>query len=208
VTAPATEPLVFPRGVRFPLPDEFPAGYDEDSQRISEANITTGCVVRPHKSGGFAACIEANVHAPDLFAVFGELASGLLPEVSAPLVGLKDEEPFFGHYTDRELALAALWDFREHLQHDGLMEFGIMFQHDGYTEEIFVRSAKYMQIWTNYLETVRAFFERYEIPEAPGLRFIDEYPHVSETIPYNGHGSGCYPVLDRLKERFEALPHR
>ncbi|CAN5223871.1 hypothetical protein BH18ACT10_BH18ACT10_08830 [soil metagenome] len=80
------------------------------------------------------------------------------------------------------------------------------FQHRGQTEEMFVRLATYFQIWTNHPETVRACFERQGIPEVLELEFIDEYPHVSETIPYGGHDSGWYPVMEELKRRFDALP--
>jgi len=202
------EPLIFPRGVRLLRIDEFPEGSDEERRRLSQANITTGYVLRDGQSERFSASFEANVHAPNLWSSFRDLALAILPDIAAPILGVKDEEPALGPYTDRHEALALFEPYVDRLQHDGFLEFGIMSQHHGRTEEVFVRSAKYLQIWTNKPEAVREVFDRLEIPGRARLEFIDEYPMVSESVP-DEHGNASWPmVVERLRLAFDRLPRR
>ena len=95
-----------------------------------------------------------------------------------------------------------------HLVHDGFLEFGIIFQHKGVTEEVFVPYAKYLRIWTNKPEAVRAVFKSHGIPEVPELQFIDEFPRVSNSLLDENGNVGWPPVMERLKEAFESLPRR
>src|SRR5262245_8078294 len=143
------EPLIFPQGVRFCRPEELPQGLEDEERRIAEARLTTGYRVHDSTKDAFLAFFEANVHAPEIWDVFGDLVRSLLPEIAAPIVGVKDDDPILGPYTDRDRALAAFEPFADSLQHDGLLEFGMIFQNQGRTEEVFVKAAKYLQIWTN-----------------------------------------------------------
>lgn len=201
------EPLVFPLGVRFPQADEYPPGYEAARERVARANVTTGYILR---GGGesFTAYFEANVHAPRLFGAFRDLALAILPEVAAPIVGVKDDETVLGPYTDRGAALAVFEPHVHHLQHDGFIEFGVMFQHSSRTEEVFVRSSKYLRIWTNDPAAVRAVFARHAVPEVPALEFIDEYPMVSESL-LTEEGNATWPtVVEQIREAFARLPPR
>jgi hypothetical protein len=119
---------------------------------------------------------------------------------------VKEEEPVLGPYTTREAALEVLEPFKDHLQHDGFLEFGVIFQHQGRTEEVFVDTVKYLKIWTNQPALVTALLLKHRIPEVIGLQFIDDYPRVTEAIPLDGQQSGWYVVMEALKERFESLP--
>src|SRR5262249_9853247 len=150
--------------------------------RLANARITTGYLLHPHTEGGFTAFLEANVHADRVWEVFQALARALLPEVSAPIVGVKEEDPILGPYTDRDAALAAFEPYAESLQHDGLLEFGAIFQLRGRTEEVFVPAAKYLKIWTNEPRVAMTVLERHGIPRVESLEFIDQYPRVSETF--------------------------
>jgi len=98
------------------------------------------------------------VHAPSLWDVFRDLALAILPAVASPIVGVRDEKPIYGPYTDRDSALAVFEPHLRHLVHDAFLEFGIIFQHRGATEEIFVPYAKYLRIWTNKPADVRSVF--------------------------------------------------
>lgn len=200
------EPLIFPAGVRFPREDEFPAGHESDRERIARARITTGYVRRNHAGQGFRAFFEANVHAPRLWDAFRTLAEALLPDVAAPIVGVTDEDPILGPYTSRAAALAALEPHAHALQHDGFLEFGLIFQTAGVTEEVFVRSAKYLQVWTNHPDRSEEAFARIGLPEVPELQFIDQYPLVSESL-LTPEGNAEWPdVVEQIRMAFEALP--
>ena len=203
------ERLIFPQGVRFPRPDEFPAQYGAERERLARANVTTGYVLRDDRPGdSFSAFFEANVHAPRLFAAFRDLALAILPDVAAPIVGVKDDEPFLGRYTDRDAAVAVFEPYVNQLQHDGFLEFGVIFQHEGRTEEVVVRSAKYLQVWTNQPDAVRSVLHRHRIPAVRALEFIDEYPMVSESLT-SADGNATWPVVVAgLQAAFDRLPPR
>ena len=202
------EPLELPRGVALLRDDEMPSGSEEERLRLTAACITTGFTVTPHTAGSYCAYIEANVHASMLGKVFRALAEGLMPEIAAPLVGIKDEEPVLGPYTDRVEAIAVFLPYTEALQHDGFLEFGIMFQYQGRTEEIFVRSTKYLKIWTNEPAIALSILRSHGVPEVPDLQFIDNFPRCSSTLPFDGQNTGWSAVLGRLKLDFEDLPPR
>lgn len=150
--------------------------------RIKSANITTGFVLAATTDPGFSAYIEANVHADEVWAVFETLASRLLPDVSAPLVGWKDDEPTFGPYTDKATALAVFRPRAQSLQHDGFIGFGLMFQQDGKTEEVMVKASKDLRIWTNSPVIATNTLLSLGIPAVEKLQFIDEYPRVTERL--------------------------
>jgi hypothetical protein len=141
---PKPEPLILPEGIRFPHLDEVPSRQRE---RIAAARLTTGFLGGrlDHQGSSFSDFFEANVHAPRLWNVFSDLALAILPEVASPIVGIRDEEPLYGPYTDRDAALAVFEPHVRHLVHDGFLEFGITFQHKGVTEEVFVPYAKYLR---------------------------------------------------------------
>lgn len=205
------EPLIFPRGIRFPRIDEIPGGAPSDAaERVAEAQrtpVTTGFVRidRPNAQS-YSAVVEANVHAPSLWAVFTDLVSELLPAAAAPIVGIIEEDPILGDYTRRDAAISVLAPYADALVHDGFLEFGCIFQRAGKTEEVFVPSAKFIRIWTSHPEHAERVFARHGIPQVPGLRFIDEFPLVREPQPYGDEVSGFYSVMEELRERFHALP--
>ena len=202
---PKTEPLIFAKGVRFARRNEMPKGREDALERISKANITTGYIQFDDIGKPFSSYFEANVHAPNIFLVFKDLALSLLPDIAAPLIGLKDEEPLFGPYTDLSSAIGIFEPHKDLLQNDGFLEFGITFQSEETIEEIFVQSPKYFKIWTNQPEVVASVFERAGIPRCETLEFIDEYPMVSKSI--NPRGEAAWPgVFDAVKTAFEKLP--
>ena len=150
--------------------------------RIQTANITTGFVLTTNVDPGFFAYIEANVHADEVWSVFEAVVLRLLPDVSAPLIGWKDGEATLGPYTDKEAALAVLRAHAESLQHDGFIEFGLMFQQDGKTEEVMVKGSKDLRIWTNNPSIATETLSSLGIPSVEKLQFIDEYPRVTERL--------------------------
>lgn len=205
MTQPTSEGLILPRGVRLARPEEIPPGSELGD--ATTARLMTGFVSHaqpPDKP--YAALIEANVHAPSMWPVFREVAETILPPSAAPIVGVKGDEPTFGPYTTREAALDVLAGYHEHLVHDGLMEFGVIFQWQGRTEEVFVPAAKYFRIWTNHPDAVRAVLVRHGLPEVERLAFLDEYPRVSETLLQPDGSAGWVPVLESLRAAFGRLP--
>ena len=137
---------MFPRGIRFPRKNELPRDASDALKRIADARISTGYVLRTIDDGPFNSYIEANVHAPDIFELFRKLTYALMPDVAAPLIGIKEEEPVFGPYTYRALVLAVFEPYADLLQNDGFLEFGMIHQSKLAFEEVFVASPKYFKI--------------------------------------------------------------
>jgi len=201
------EPLRFPRGVRFLEPGEVPAGGPPDTfERLKTAHITTGYVCHAPQKTGAMPLFEANAHADRVWLLVKAIAESILPAAAAPIFGLKNEDPILGPYTSRAAAIGVFEPFVESLQHDGLLEFGIIFQRAGKTNEVFVRSAKYLQMWTTYPKLVRRLLESHGLPEVPNLQFIDNYPRVSETISLEDGRAGWPIVYEELQRAFASLP--
>jgi hypothetical protein len=173
-----------------------------------DADIAPGVVTQPGKPPAFEVYAEANVDAPVLWDVFEALVRALLPSVAAPLIGFKGEEPHKAHYTDRDLALAEFRPFRDALENDGYIHFGMIFQHDGVTEEVYVEPAKYLKVWSNRPDVLRAVFARFGIPEVRKLSFLDEFPRVTDAIPFQDASPGYTRVLEALQAAFATLPER
>ncbi len=177
-----SEPLIFPRGVRFPLSDEIPGDANEVLSRIANAQITTGYIVTKVEGKLYNTYIEANVHAPNVFEVFKQLAFALMPNIAAPIVGIKEDEPIFGPYINTVLAVEVFQPHTDLLQNDGFLEFGIVHQSEFAFEEVFVTSPKYFSIWTNHCSRVEDVLQSNNIPKCEELEFIDEYPMVSLSL--------------------------
>lgn len=204
---PAAEPLRFPRGVPFPRAGELPADAPTDAyERIGNARITTGYTVRARDGILDQYLFEANAHADMVWPLVKEIADSILPVAAAPIVSLKGEQPILGSYTTREAAIAVFEPFVDSLAHDGFLEFGIIFQRAGCTNEVFVPSAKYLQIWTTYPEIVRRILQNNGLPELPGLQFIDEYARITDALTLED-GRASWPIVyEELQRAFERLP--
>ena len=199
------EPLIFPRGVRFPRKDEIPGDPTDVLDRVAKANLTTGYIVRAANNEPFETYIEANVHAPNIFDVFRKLVVGLMPDVVAPLIGIKEEELVFGPYTDRTSAMEVFEPYVDLLENDGFLEFGMIHQSESAFEEVFVASSKYFKIWTNNCSAAEDILLSAGIPRCDSLEFIDEYPMTSVSADDDGNAAWVGPVYE-LQDEFLNLP--
>jgi len=172
---------------------------------LSKANITTGYTVRASADAPFTTYIEANVHAPKVFKVFRELCMALLPDIAAPLIGIKEEEPVLGPYTDRASAIATFEPYIDVLQNDGFLEFGMIHQSDFAFEEIFIASPKYFRIWTNDRVAAESVLNGAGLPFCETLEFIDNYPMVSVSIGNNDQAGWSAPY-QAVTDEFSKLP--
>lgn len=202
---PKAEPLIFPRGVRFPRKDEIPVGERHVLDRLGDARITTGYVLQRVENKPFDTYIEANVHAPQIFEVFRTLSLALIPEIAAPLIGLKDDDPVFGPYTDRAMAISIFEPFIDQLQNDGFVEFGLLHQSTFGFEEVFVASPKYFKIWTNNNAEAERILRSFGLPRCERLQFIDEFPMVSLSV--NEEDKADWPgTFYAIQDEFPKLP--
>jgi hypothetical protein len=197
-----SERLRFPRGVRLASREEIPKCTTETLDRIACADIRTGFVSTTTDREGYSTYIEANVHADEIWAAFAALANALIPRTAAPVIGESGDDSTIGPYTTRNVAIAVLQPHAESLQHNASVEFGIMNQHDGQTEEILVKASKYFQIWTNQPAAAESALNSLGIPRAEQLQFIDEFPNTTE------HKAGDKPtreVISAIVDSFVKL---
>jgi hypothetical protein len=204
-TETASEALRFPRGVRFARPEDVPRSARDAVERSANVQISAGFVAKTCENAGYSSYLEANIHADQVWAVFEALAESLLPEIVAPLVAWKDAEPIFGPHTNKSAVLAVLRPHKDSLQHDGYIEFGLMSQTDQHTEEIFVKAAKHMQVWTNRSDIAESTFVAMGVPRVDRLRFIDEFPRVTERL---ADGAPSSETISAIISAFERLPAR
>lgn len=191
--------------MRFPCKEEVPGDPSDVLTRVSKANITTGYTLQYSEGQPFDAYIEANVHTPNVFEVFRKLVFSLMPDVVAPLIGIKEEEPVFGPYTDRARSVAIFEPYIDLLQNDGFLEFGMIHQSEIAFEEVFVASPKYFKIWTNGGDKAEEILNSAGIPRCESREFIDEYPMVSSSGGDDGNAAWPGPFY-AIQDEFSKLP--
>jgi hypothetical protein len=75
---------------------------------------------------GYTAYAEVNVHAPEVWRLFRNLAGRLLPEHVAVLIGVKDEDLYHYPYRSKAALLTVLEPYGEALARDGFVRVGPM----------------------------------------------------------------------------------
>src|SRR5690242_13036627 len=88
------------------------------------------------------------------------------------------ENAGYSAYLEANIHADQIWTVFEALAEALLPEVA-----DGRTEEIFVKAAKHMQVWTNRADLAEATLVTMGVPRAESLRFIDEFPRVTERLP-------------------------
>ncbi|MBX2990371.1 MAG: hypothetical protein KF749_04285 [Bacteroidetes bacterium] len=207
-----TRALVFPKGVRFPVADEIPNNDLKVSllDRIASADIREGYVLATSENPNYPYYAEINVSAPQVWKVFKDLSHQLLPEEVGTILGEKDQEKdqlFLGPYSSREALLNILGKYEFELANDGFIQFGLIHQVEGKTEEVFVEPSKHFCIWTSNDMSFRNAMQVHDIPEQDKLSFIDEYPRVT-LAEYEGATRHHWEVLKELKELCVQLSQR
>jgi hypothetical protein len=200
------QPLRFPRGVRLAIEEDLPKkDRAEKLTRIAAARITTGYVAKTVADAGYSTYFEINAHADEVWKVFEALAARLLSDVAAPLIGWKDAEPTIGIYTEKAAAISLFSPHVESLQHDGFIQFGLMFQSEGKTEEILVKGSKDLQVWTNQPAICEETLLALGLSKVEALQFIDEFPRVTERLVGD---PSSQEIISSITNSFEALPPR
>lgn len=191
--------------MRFPTKGDIPGDPADVLNRVALARITTGYTLHLANDQPWETYIEANVHATSVFEVFRKLGFALMPDVAAPLIGIKEEDPIFGPYTDRAWAVALFEPYVDLLQNDGFLEFGLVHQSESDFEEVFVASSKYFKIWTNKGHGAEEILKSAGIPRCESLEFIDEYPMVSLSVSEDGDAAWAGPFY-AIQDEFAKLP--
>ncbi len=195
-------PLQLPLTIRTALPDEVP--YNETiRQRLKEreaARVVQGFTLNynPAHNPVFKVFAEINVDNDDLWTLFRSLLLQL-PDNICLVYRHVDEDPAFSVYKDKYQLLNQLEPLAFELVRDGLLEFGVMYQHETLLEEVYVKKAKYLQYWSSDEARIRHLLTDAGIYEVANLNFIDEYPLATEPMQLH------YPGARDTEKVLEAL---
>lgn len=181
--------LSFPKGIRFvrayEIPNDNPDKF-ELLEKIRNANIHQGFVLsNPIEDGKFKFYAEANINAEQIWQVFRDLCEVLLPDEAMPIIGGLDDEFLHNGEYDEKLKLLNLFEeFKFHLANDCYVQFGLGYESDTQSFEVFVTPTKHFQIWTDDAEKLRQVMERHKVQEFEKLEFIDEFPRTTLSLVY------------------------
>lgn len=104
-----------------------------------------------------------------------------MPEEISFIYNHVDSEPNFSPYLSRNKLIEILLKYQKEFSHDGLLEFGAIYQDETVLIEAFVKKYKYLQYWGNNLSTFKNIISEFELNEIKDLNFLDEFPMV--TVP-------------------------
>ena len=177
--------LQLPPTLRIARPDEVPNRPDI-LKRISEskeAKIVEGYVFLNNETHDltFKFFAEINVDNQRLWSLFKCLLLQLPDEICL-VYNCKDEEPVYSGYSDKYKVLNQLEMYQLELTQDGLIEIGALYNDEFMMEEVIIRGPKYLQYWGIDEKRFRQTMLEFELYEEPKLKFIDEYPLVTEAL--------------------------
>ncbi len=104
--------------------------------------------------------------------------TGLLPDVSALLIGFSEAELNYCQYEATEDLIVKLQKYKTELIEDTFIEWGIIFNDEKTLTEIFISSSKYIKLWGVDIEGFQDIMKMFGLNQIDDLEFIDEYPNV------------------------------
>lgn len=175
-----------PVTIRVPSADEM--SHREDIEEIlykrQQARIEEGFVYTANETQQlpFTFYAAINVNNFRLWEVFTAL-TGLFPEEELSCVyGLTEEEAVTTGYYAREYVMATLDKYETELSQDASLEFGLLLHTKERLVELFVTESKYIKFWGSDKESFIQLMLAFQLPQIPGLAFIDEYPKVTTSL--------------------------
>jgi hypothetical protein len=92
------------------------------------------------------------------------------------------------------------------LAQDCFIQFGLIWQRKGRTEEVFVEPAKYLKVWTNQPDLLQQLLAEHNLRRADSLDFIDEYPRVTEPVSHPPEMYQYGELIERVLSAEGQLP--
>lgn len=194
--------LQLPPTIRTARPDEVPKRGDV-LDKIAEgdaANIVEGYVFSYNETHDlpFKFFAEINVDNDRLWSLFKVLLLQLPDEICL-VYNDKDEEPAYSGYADKYELLNQLEKFQLEITQDGFLEIGALYNDEHFMEEVFIRGSKYVQYWGTDEERFRRTMTEFELYEVQELKFIDQYPLVTEALRlHHSDVSETWEVIKQL----------
>lgn len=146
---------------------------------------------------------EVNIDNDRLWSLFKALMIAM-PEDLKLIIGHKDDdndELHHGEYCDKYTLHNKLEPYSKELTQDGFLKFGVGYNSEDYSEEVFVTCAKYIQYWGMNRERFQNIMHKYSLYEVKDMELIDSYPMVTTVLQlFDDKVLETYEVLAKLKE--------
>ena len=179
------EKLKLPKTIRTARHDELPS-TKENIEWIDEcknAKIVEGFVIKSNESNElpFNFFCEINIDNSRLWLLFKTFLMTFPDEISF-FFGHIDSDPTYSSYEDKFKILNQIEKYETELTQDGFLEWGIIFHNEKVLKEIFIKKPKYVQFWGIDKNEFLKIMDEYSIVKIDDLKFIDEFPLVTESL--------------------------
>lgn len=165
--------------------DELPASIDNLKliEESKKAKIVEGFILKPNTTEElpFDFFCEINIDNSKLWKLFKDFLITFPKEISF-IYGHIDSEPNYSKYVDKFEVLNDIEKFEIELSQDGFLEWGIIYHDENILKEIFIKKTKYIQFWGVDKDEFLKIMEKNSIKEIKDMKFIDEYPLVTEAL--------------------------
>jgi hypothetical protein len=197
--------LELPKTIRTARIDELPVTKDnlEWIEESKTAKIVEGFVLKPNDTEElpFDFFCEINVDNQKLWKLFKDFLVTFPDEISF-IFNHIDSDPIYTKYDDKFKILNEIEKFATELTQDGFLEWGIIYHDENILKEVFIKKPKYLQFWGVDKSEFLRIMEKNSINEIEEMKFIDEYPLVTEALRL--HNSETMETSD-LISHFEKI---
>jgi hypothetical protein len=198
--------LELPKTIRTARVDELPVIKDnlEWIEESKSAKIVEGFVLKPNDTGElpFDFFCEINVDNPKLWKLFKDFLVTFPDEISF-IFNQIDSEPIYTKYDDKFKILNEIEKFETELTQDGFLEWGIIYHDENILKEVFIKKPKYVQFWGVDKDEFLKIMEQNSINEIEEIKFIDEYPLVTEALRlHNSETTETSELINHFKNIF------
>ena len=199
--------LQLPITIRTAVPKEIPmdAEHLEAIASAQNAKLVEGYKILEDIADDepYSMYAEVNIDNDRLWQAIKILLLDYPPEVSL-IIGHIDEEPFYSPYIDKRQILNIIAEFENELRLDPFLEFGLMFYDEVVLKEIFIKKAKYIQVWDFEKDKFLKAMKQLTINEIPDINFIDEFPMVSFSVSqFSDKGITTEEIIGQIVKQFE-----
>ncbi len=194
--------LIFPKSIRLARGNEIPGpDKEEELERIRNAKIEPGYIVKKSNDPMFKFYFEANVDAPEIWPVFRKLCESILGDHAVLIIDHSDEEPENDGQYHATIDLLNLLETHSYkVVNYGWIQLGLAEQTEESIDEVFITACKYFKVFTNHDSVVRDIFHEFGIQENPEIQFIDEFSRVTKALKEDGITQDSSELINSIRQ--------
>lgn len=198
--------LQLPKTIRTARVDELPVTTNnlEWIEESKTAKIVEGFVIKLNgtKELPFDFFCEINIDNSKLWKLFKDFFVSFPDEISFIFYHI-DSEPIYSKYEDKFKILNEIEKFETELTQDGFLEWGIIYHDENILKEVLIKKPKYVQFWGVDKDEFLKIMEKNSITEIEEMKFIDEYPLVTEALRlHNSETMETFELINHFENIF------